>query len=170
MGLLDNILGICPPEIPQPPVMSSILPSAAISEIKAGRLPILNAANVVLSNGEVCHYIDEACLVTKKIERHYQRRNNGMSFKIAKGMYYHTGDSNSHPIEYEVPVYTKGYLYITNKRIVFTSREKGFDKKLTAISSITPYSDAIGIQSGEKIYNLLLPSPGTANVVLNLLK
>lgn len=170
MGLLENILGIWPPEIPDPPIMTSVLPAVAINDIRAGKLPKLNVSNISLGNGEICHYIDEACLVTKKIEKHYHRRNNGMSFKIAKGMYYHTGDSNGHPIEYEIPIYTKGYLCITNKRVVFVSKEKGFDKKIKAISSITPYTDAIGLQFGEKIFNVLLPSSDIANMVLNLLK
>ena len=170
MGILDNLFGgTYVQQIPQPPMMLSVLPGAAMNAIQGGTLPTLNVNTLILTSGEVCHFVDKSCLVTQKIVRHYQRRNNGMSFRVMKGVTYHTGGGESHPIERQVPVYTPGYLYITNKRVVFVAREKSFEKKLTSLTAVTPYSDAVGLQFASKTFNLLLPNAYMAQRTLELL-
>jgi len=170
MGILSTLFGggyvtSCP----RPPTMISDYPSAAERVLEQGRLPTLNISSLILTSGEDCHFVDKACLLTQKTIRHTRRRSCGTSFRIAKGITFRTGGGFSSPVEQTIPVYTPGYLYITNKRIVFTAREKAFDKKLTALSALTPYSDAVGLQFGSKTYNLLLPSAGSARRTLKLL-
>lgn len=170
MGILNHLFGgTYVQQIPQPPVMLSVLPGAAINAIQSGALPTLNVNTLILSSGETCHFVDKSCLVTQKTVRHYQRKNNGMSFRVMKGVTYHTGGGESHPIEQQIPVYTLGYLYITNKRVVFAAREKSFEKKLTSLTTITLYSDAVGLQFASKTYNLLLPNAYMAQRVLEIL-
>lgn len=170
MGILNSLFGgSYAQQIPQPPIMLSVLPGAALSAIQGGTLPTLNVNTLILSSGEACHFVDKSCLVTQKPVRHYQRKNSGMSFRVMKGVTYHTGSGESHPIEQQIPVYTPGYLYITNKRIVFVAREKSFEKKLTNLTAITPYSDAVGLQFASKTYNLLLPNAYMAQCVLKIL-
>lgn len=169
MGLLEQLFGSYSPQIPQPPVMLSVFPSAALSELQSGSLPTLNVNTLILKPGEICHYVDKACLFTKKVERHYRRVNRSSSFRVMKGWYYHTGSGESHPEEYEIPVYTPGYLYITNKRVVFVSKEKSFEKSVPKLTSVTGYSDAIVLQFGDKTYTLLIPSSQAAQQILGLL-
>lgn len=170
MGILDTLFsGAYMQQVPQPPQMLSVLPEAAANLIYSGSLPNLNVNTLILSSGETCHFVDKACLMTQKIVRHYQRRNNGMSFRVMKGVTYHTGDGESHPIEQQVPVYTPGYLYITNKRVIFVAREKSFEKKLTGLTAVTSYSDAVGLQFASKTFNLLLPNAYMAQRTLELL-
>ena len=149
--------------------MSSIFPAAAADTLDRGTLPALNVGTLVLSRGEVCHFVDKACLLTQKTIRHTRHQNRGVSFRIAKGVTYRTGGGLSSPVEQVVPVYTPGYLYITSKRVIFTAKEKAFDKKLSALSALTPYSDAVGLQFGSKTFNLLLPSARWAERTLELL-
>ena len=92
MGLLEQLFGIYTPQIPQPPSMTSVLPFAAQKSLQTGLLPTLNVSTLIMSQGEVCHYVDKACLFTKKIERHYRRVNRGSSFRVMKGWTYHTGN------------------------------------------------------------------------------
>ena len=170
MGILNDLFGGgYVQQIPQPPMMLSVLPSAATSALYSGTLPNLNVNTLILSSGETCHFVDKSCLMTQKTVRHYQRKNRGMSFRVMKGVTYHTGGGESHPIEQQVPVYTPGYLYITNKRVIFVAREKSFEKKLTSLTAITPYSDAIGLQFASKTFNLLLPIAYMAQRTLELL-
>lgn len=170
MSILNNILGNSYPlEAPSPPQMLSLLPVAVSQMIQNGTLPHLNVTTLVLTRGEVCHYVDKSCLVTKKVLKHYERKNNGVSIRVMKGVTYHTGGGHSHPIEQQIPVYTPGYLYITNKRIVFVAKENSFEKKLNNLTSITPYSDAIGLQFGSKTFNLLVPAADLAHKTLQLL-
>ena len=170
MGLLEQLFGIYTPQIPQPPAMTSVLPFAAQKSLQNGILPTLNVSTLIMSQGEICHYVDKACLFTKKVERHYRRVNRGSSFRVMKGWTYHTGNGESHPVEIELPVYTPGYLYFTNKRVVFVSKEKGFEKKLSSLTAVTGYSDAIVLKFSSKTYSLLLHSAPSAQRTLALLK
>lgn len=43
------------------------------------------------------------------------------------------------PVRSDVEEKTDGILSITNKRIVFSANKGAFDKKLSAISSVTPH-------------------------------
>lgn len=47
-----------------------------------------------------------------------------------------------------------GILSITNKRVVFSSNKGAFDKKISFLSSVTPYSDGIAFQFGSQQYPL----------------
>lgn len=170
MGLLEQLFGIYTPRIQPPPVMFSDLPPAAINELQCGVLPQLNVGSLRLRKGEICHYVDKCCLFIKKVERHYRRVSRGSSFHVAKGLTVHTGSGESHPIEQELPEYTPGYLYITNQRVIFTAREKGFEKDLLRLTSVTGYTDAIVLQFGNKVHILLSPSSLAAQQVLLLLK
>lgn len=170
MGLLSTLFsGNCVTRYPRPPTMSSVFPGAAVSVLDQGNLPTLNISTLILASGEICHFVDKACQVTQKTIRHTRHRSRGTSFRIAKGITYHTGGGLSSPVEEVIPVYTPGYLYITNKRIIFTAREKAFDKKLSALSALTPYCDAVGLQFGSKTFNLLLPSAYSAQRTIELL-
>jgi hypothetical protein len=137
--------------------MISSLPAAAVNMIQNGQMPTLNVPTIFLSKGEVCHYVDKACLMTKKVTKHYRKRYGGSSFKIAKGWYYRTGTSYSIPIENSKPVYTPGYLYITNQRLIFTARMNGFDRDFSTLTAVIPDSDSIELQFGSK--NLIILSP-----------
>lgn len=144
MGLLEQLFGIYTPRIQPPPVMFSDLPPAAINELQCGVLPQLNVGSLRLRKGEICHYVDKCCLFIKKVERHYRRVSRGSSFHVAKGLTVHTGSGESHPIEQELPEYTPGYLYITNQRVIFTAREKGFEKDLS------PFGTSLGIMGKQR--------------------
>lgn len=166
MGILNDLFGNNQANVSGPPAITSVLPSAAIKEINAGSLPKLNVTTIMLAQGETCHYVDKACLVTKKIVRHYKNRNQGMSFRVAKGVTYRTGGGETHPVEETVPVYTAGYLYLTNKRAIFVARENAFDKKLASLTAITPYTDALTLQFGGKAYSVLLSTAREAHKTL----
>ena len=118
-------------------------------------LPIVNATNIVLSNGEVCHYCSPATYVkTKNVVVGYSGGSQGVSIRVAKGMSYRVGASKAAPVRGNVEERTNGLLSITNKRIVFSAAKGAFDKKLTSLSSVTPYKNAIDFQFGAQQYSL----------------
>ena len=47
---------------------------------------------------------------------------------------------------------------------------EGFEKKLSSLTAVTGYSDAIGLQFSSKTYSILLPSAPSAQRTLALLK
>jgi hypothetical protein len=149
----------------QTQISDSILPVLAKNEILMDRLPQLNTDKIFLKNGEICSYIDKAILnihVKKRVTQHVGYSSPG----LFKGTRFNTGMSKS--IEYEEIKQQKGILYITNKREIFQAPQNAFEKQHRYLSSVDPYSNAIILQYGEKIYELVVPDGGVVEQVLRL--
>lgn len=154
------------------PTVTTILPQMAKDEIMKGRLPQLNCDSIFLKNGEICHYIDKAILVTEKVEKVQIRNNYGHS---APGLFsgkvrHYGGHSRSYVEERPYNVYTKGILYITNKRVIFQAKENGFEKLYRYFTAVKPYSNGIEIQCNSVTYTLLLAEGSVAYSAIRLIK
>ena len=122
-------------------------------------LPIVQS-NLVLSNGETCHYYGPATYVkSKNVVVGYSGGHVGASIRVAKGMSIRTGSTQKVPIRGDIQERTNGVLSITNKRVGFTANKGAFDKKISALSAITPYSNGIAFQFGESQYPLECKNP-----------
>lgn len=122
-------------------------------------LPIVSS-NVMLSNGEVCHYCGAATHVkTKNVVVGYSGGSRGTSIRIAKGMSVRLGAHKAAPVRGDVQERTPGVLSITNKRVVFSGNKGAFDKKITALSAVTPYQNGIAFQFGDQQYPLETSEP-----------
>lgn len=134
-------------------------------EFYAGILPNLQADKLILNSGETCHFVDVAAIITEK--KHYESRHDGASFRVFKGFTYHTGDTKSVPVV--EPEYTKGILYFTGRRIIFVARKFGFDQKISKLTAVTPYTNGMELQFGNKTFTLLLPDGTIAKAALDLI-
>lgn len=164
MGIFTNLFG-SNPLVAKPPELHSVFPQVAWQKIQSGKLPTIQSDKLILNAGEICHFVDVAAIVTEKTR--YKSRRVGGSYRIWRGFTMHTGDSTSVPIT--EPEYTKGILFITNKRIVFFAEKYGFDQKIIKLSAKKIYSDAITLQFGNKTYGLLLPNGDIVQAVLDLI-
>ena len=118
-------------------------------------LPIVSS-NAILSNGEVCHYCEAAIhLKTKNVVVGYSSERYNTKIRISKEKSIGLGDQRAVRIRHDVQERANGVLSITNTRIVFSGNNFAFDKKITALSSITPYKDGIAFQFGSQPYTLL---------------
>lgn len=88
---------------------------------------------------------------------------------LFKGVRYHMGSSESIPVTETKVDYIPGYLYITNKRIIFTSQKGGLEKTIGSLSAFHPYSNAIGLQFGQKVINFILPRADLAVQTLQIM-
>lgn len=123
-------------------------------------LPVVTSSNVLMTAGEVCHYYAPATFVkTKNVVVGYSGGSSGVSIRVMKGMSYRVGASKATPIRGNVQEKTPGMLTITNKRVIFSASKGAFDKKITALSSITPHEDGVSFQFGEKQYPLMCNEP-----------
>lgn len=123
-------------------------------------LPVTSSPNVLMTSGEMCHYCNMATFVkTKNVVVGYTGGSRGVSIRVMKGMSYRVGATKSQPIRGNVQEKTPGILTITNKRIIFSADKGAFDKKITTLSSITPHSDGVSFQFGEKQYSLMTKEP-----------
>jgi hypothetical protein len=79
--------------------------------------------------------------------RHYVGGSQGVSFRIAKGVYYRTSAFKGHPVtETQTVCVDTGVLGVTTKHLYFTGQSKGFRIRYDRIVTFTPYSDGIGVQ------------------------
>jgi hypothetical protein len=168
VGLLLDFLNAftSPPKLP---TVMTILPQAAVIEIQSGRLPQLNTSTIFLKSGEICHYIDKAILLKEKSKKSYVRRSNGTSVKGFFGMRHNVSRGRTDVEEQIFIEQFRGILYITNKRVIFQATKNGFEKPLTSLTSIAPYSNAVELQYGSAGYSLLVPNGVLIQTVLNLL-
>jgi hypothetical protein len=85
-------------------------------------------------------------LFEQRIKTTYKGGSQGVSIRIAKGLYYRTSSFRGHPVKTTniVPVAT-GMLALTNKHLYFSSRIKNFRINYDKIITLEPYSDGIGI-------------------------
>lgn len=118
-------------------------------------LPVIITSNLILSADEVCHYSQQATYVkTKNVVIGYSGGSRGTNIRVAKGVSFRVGASKAAPVRGDVQEKTTGILSITNKRVVFSANKGAFDKKISALSAITPFQNGIAFQFGEHQYPL----------------
>lgn len=162
--ILNSFFGYDPPPSDTPTV-SSILPEEAVNEIANGRLPHLITDKVFLKKGEVCHYIDKSLLMKPVKKRAYNTTGFGVKIfglQIRKGFVL--------PIEGEEHERIKGIIYVTNRRTIFQATSNGFDKPHSALTSVTPYANAIEMQYASTHYCLIVPNGEIVNEVYNIIR
>lgn len=151
------------------PVLETLVPSRISSEIMNGQLPTFRPTTIKLSANEVCHYMDRAALVVKKSERSYSSSKAGGGYRVSKNYRMYSSNRFTRPIDQEWHEYRTGVIFITNKRIIFVAAEDGFEKEISKLTSIIPYSDAVGLQFGNKITNFLTPQSHLMLSILQML-
>jgi hypothetical protein len=168
MGLFDFLVGT---QVQQLPSVSTIMPTAAVTEIEQGRLPILKSNTIFLKSGEECHFIDKAIMIKEKVKRTATRTGGGYSMPgFFKGTRIYTNRGKTSYDEHTVTEQFKGILYVTNKRIIFQANSNGFDKTLSSLTSIAPYTNAVELQFGSTSHTLLVADGSLAHKVVNLIQ
>lgn len=116
-------------------------------------LPVETAPNIILSDGEVCHYCGPAAHIKQKnVVVGYSGGSRGTSVRIAKGATVRLGSSKASPVRGDVQDRSDGILSITNKRVIFSGVKVSFDKKISSLSAVTPGQDGIVLQFGSTHY------------------
>ena len=81
-----------------------------------------------------------------KTRRQYVGRSQGVSVRIAKGVYYRTSSFKGHAVEHTERVHLDtGLVVITNKNIYFAGSQKSLRLPYGKIVSFEPYGDGIGV-------------------------
>jgi len=83
----------------------------------------------------------------EKIRTRYVGGSQGVSIRIAKGVYYRTSSFKGRRVQTSETVHMDtGLLGITNKHIYYSGSNKKFRIAYSKIVSFDPYSDGIGVQ------------------------
>ena len=107
-----------------------------------GNLPfILQKAEILIWLFQNVQYYEQQ---TKTI---YQGASHGVSFKVAKGVYYRTGSFKGKPVKVnETKFLGTGVFAMTNCNIYFASAEKIVKIPYAKLIMVSPYEDGVGIQ------------------------
>lgn len=152
-------------------VSDSLMGKEGIELIRSGRIPNIQGTNLNLETEEVCCYMDKAyTFVDKTITTGYSGKRNGISFRVAKGISYHTGASGSKAIRETQRTTYNGILYMTTKRIIFSSEKDSFDKPFDKITSIQEAKDGLIIQIGSNNYSIITKTHSEFMKLFYLLK
>lgn len=141
------------------------------NEISEDNLPDIQATNLNLLNGEKCYYMESAYTFKEKtITTGYTGGGNGFSIRLAKGLSYHVGGSESRAIRETQRTTYNGILYITTRRVIFTSQDKSFDKTFDKITSVQEAKDGIIIQIGSNTYAIVTKTHSKFMKIFNIVK
>ncbi|MCD8099056.1 MAG: hypothetical protein LUE06_00545 [Oscillospiraceae bacterium] len=155
---------------PSTPTVPSVLPDIAKQQILRGRLPTLQPNNLLLRNGELCHYADRAIYEKRTVSKRRVRKNRGYSMPgLLNGTSMHFGGGESEFIEDEKFSTIKGVLYVTNERIIFVAEHDGFDRKTDDLIAVTPYVNCIELQFSKETLKLFVPDGNLLHNVLRLI-
>ncbi len=140
--------------------------------IDNAELPKLKTENLILKKDEYCCFIDNCNTfetTTKTVG--YTGNNSGFSYRVGKGLTVNSGGRNSTPIRENYTNYYSGTIYITNKRIVYTSSgNDSFDKPIEKITSVNEFQEGIIIQIGSKKHIIVFDTHALFMLVLGIVR
>ena len=80
------------------------------------------------------------------VRRERRGSSQGLSIRVARGLYYRPSAFRSRPVEWEETVHADtGMLGLTTKHIYFAGRRKRFRVQYDKIVAFEPFSDGFGI-------------------------
>ena len=124
-----------------------------LNDISQGKLPenrlnISGNSPFLLEKGETLIWIFQAVeFYEQRSKTTFEGRSQGISVKVAKGVYYRTGHFKGNPVTTtQMTFIANGMFALTNKNIYFASTSKSLKIPYAKLISMTKYSDGIGLQ------------------------
>ena len=144
----------------------------SIGQINAGRLPDVTAeSSFVTKSGESVHLEVPATLLKEVTLREFQAGSRGVSFRIAKGVYYRAGSTRGKSVVTgtEMRDADSGTLFVTSTRAVFVGTRSTIELDYRKLVELVVYSDGVQFHvSNRKIPPLFrLPSGERVAAVIN---
>lgn len=134
------------------PSWQSLIKMLVINDLLCGKIPCRYiGADIIPVNLQKDEVIVWCFWDVQYYEPHQKRVNHGisqgLSVRIAKGLYYHAGAFKREPvIKTEQILISNGCLLLTNKNIYFYSGTKSMRVPYAKIVAYTPYEDGLGVQ------------------------
>ena len=149
----------------------SIMSKESKTMIKNGNLPNLYVENLMLFDGEKCHFTDVGYIYKdKSVVTGYKGSGAGFNVKISKGLSFRTGSSDKKVIRENQRITHKGIIYITTNRIIYNSAEFPIDVTFDKVTSLSKLKEGIMLQIGNKSYNITLKNPDLFMIVFSIIR
>ncbi len=127
---------------------SSILKDVMDGKVPESKLKIEGNLPFLFQKSEYLIWVFQNVEYYEHLTRtEYHGGSQGISVKIAKGLYYRTSGFKGNPVKIdELQDVGKGIVALTNKQIYFSSGAKSFKVPYNKIVTLNPYEDGIGFQ------------------------
>jgi hypothetical protein len=130
------------------PEMQTLHRLRTLSDIEAGRLPVIEGSSLMTKRGELVHAEVAAGIIEEKTFRQRVGRNSGFSVRLAKGLTYHVQATAPRTVSHQAFVVTdNGRLAITNQRVAYMSPRKSFSVPYAKLMGLEVFSDALLLNS-----------------------
>ena len=129
-----------------------VIKSATLRDILEGKVPerVSFDGNIPFNlqkTEKIAWIFQNVDYYEEKTKTHYVGGSQGVSIRIAKGLYYRTGAFKGERVQTsETTHIDTGLLAATNKHIYFSGSSKRFRINYDKIVAFEPYSDGIGVQ------------------------
>ena len=128
--------------------MSSILRDLTEGKIPEQRIKIDGQLPFLFQKSESLIWVfTNVEFYEQRTRTEYRGGSQGVSVRVAKGVYYRTSSFKGRPVQIsEMKYIGTGILALTTKHIYFGSPEKKIKIPINKLVSIEPYEDGIGLQ------------------------
>lgn len=158
-------------EIDKTPQLKSVLTEEVRGEIARGGLPVIRiSSDMYMHPGETCRYVEQAIYEKKvRVPRGSTKRalSRGL-FRARQQDDVRTSAADSVvDISFEQ---VRGYLYVTDTRVIFTSPSERWEHGIDELLSVKPYLNAVKLQFGRESRKVFVPDGSLAACLLRTLR
>jgi hypothetical protein len=116
-----------------------------VAAINDGRLPVIPQPHLLARPGESVHLETVAQLLKTVAVREFQAGMQGVSLRIAKGVYWRVGAARGHTVTVgeRQEVAAVGVLSVTSRRVVFSGDRKTLEFQYPKLTSADVFNDGI---------------------------
>ena len=132
-------------------VHTSLVQAAVLRDVTQGIIPKRQRVNGavpfnLMKSEQLVWVIQGVDYLETVVRRERRGSSQGLSIRVARGLYYRPGTFRSRPIEWEETVHADtGMLGLTTKHIYFAGSRKRFRVRYDRIVAFEPFSDGSGI-------------------------
>ena len=159
-------------------VFKKIAKAATLRKVMNGDMPeiIVDRSSINLQKGEkIIWAFNDVKYLEDKNKRQYVGGSQGVSIRIAKGVYYKAGGFKGQSISVKERIHIDtGAVFVTNKHIYFSGEQKSLRVPYSKIVSFLPFSDGIGFirDTATALPQILVTNDGwfSYNLITNISK
>ncbi|MBI2912653.1 MAG: hypothetical protein HYY03_01895 [Chloroflexi bacterium] len=143
MGQLSDVLGITQHDFETD--FRGYLFRLVIARVNNGRLPVLPSPRIILKKAEVAHAEMAADLLKEVVHREYRGGYSGVSFRVVKGVRFHTGGFRGKSVVVGTSLQTEdsGVLTVTSQRAVFAGQRASIEMPYSKLLTLNVFNDGI---------------------------
>jgi len=167
--------GLTPDDLNKNGLLTKAMQAIVIRELVEGRIPQKIKPSMIpfnMQKSETLVWIfNDVMYLEENTSRAYVGASQGVSVRIAKGLYYRTGAFSGHSVEKKSMAHKgTGVLGVTTKNIYFSSEWKSIKVPYIKILTFLPLSDGLGIHTDAKTAKAIAFITGDGWFVNNLVQ